>query len=135
MEQARAEAERLAAEAERQLSARQRSPAAIYERFLGAEAGTLTTLVVEDPAMDPALLTVKAESTRRLAAEQEQEALRSQDLTAAYADSAATARKRDRERLERMVLRTRTAADSLQAASLASAREARELELAARQRW
>lgn len=133
VQQARAEAERLAAEAERRLSAQQRSPAAIYERFLSNEAGTLTTLEVEDPAMDPALLTVKAEGARRLAAEQEQEALRSQDLAAAYADSATTARKRDRERLERVAVRTRAAADSLQTASLASAREARELELAAKE--
>jgi hypothetical protein len=133
VQQARAEAERIAAEAERKLPAQQRSPVALYERFLSAEAGTLTTLDVEDPAMDPALLTVKAESARRLAAEQEQEALRSQDLAAAYADSATTARKRDRERLERMAVRARAAADSLQTASLASAREARELELAAKE--
>jgi hypothetical protein len=133
VQQARAEAERLAAEAERRLPSQQRSPAAIYERLLSAEAGTLTTMDVEDPAMDPALLIVKAEGARRLAAEQEQGGLRSQDLAAAYADSATTARKRDRERLERMALRTRAAADSLQTASLASAREARELELAAKE--
>lgn len=133
LDQARIDAERMAAAAEQRLSAEQRSPAARYERFLSGEAGSLTSLDAADPSMDPQLLTIKAESARRTAAEQRQDALRLQDMATAYADSAATARKRDRERLEKLSVRSRIGADSLQAASVASADKARELELSARQ--
>ncbi len=133
LDQARIDAERMAAAAEQRLSADQRSPAARYERFLSSEAGSLTSLEAADPSMDPQLLTIKAESARRTAAEQQQDALRLQDMATAYADSATTARKRDRERLEKLAVRSRIGADSLQSASVASADKARELELSARQ--
>ncbi|MBL7980745.1 MAG: PD40 domain-containing protein [Flavobacteriales bacterium] len=133
LDQARIDAERMAAAAEQRLSAEQRSPAARYERFLSSEAGSLTSLEAADPSMDPQLLTIKAESARTTAAEQQQDAMRLQDMAVAYADSAATARKRDRDRLEKLAVRARIGGDSLQAASLVNAEKARELELSARQ--
>jgi hypothetical protein len=133
LEQARIEAERAAASAEQRLPVEQRSPAVRYERFLAGGSSSLTSMVAEDPAMDPQLLTIQAESARRMAAEQQQDALRLQDLATAYADSAVTARKRDRERLEKLAVRSRNGADSLQAASVTNADKARDLELNARQ--
>jgi hypothetical protein len=132
LEQARVDAERIAAIAEQRLPVEQRSPAVRYERFLSSESGSLTSMAAEDPALDPQLLTIQAESARRMAAEQRQDALRLQDLATAYADSAATARKRDRERLEKLAVRSRIGADSLQTASVTNADKARELELSAR---
>jgi TRAP-type mannitol/chloroaromatic compound transport system permease large subunit len=50
------------------LPVEQRSPAVRYERFLSSESGSLTSMAAEDPALDPQLLTIQAESARRMAA-------------------------------------------------------------------
>lgn len=105
-----------------------RMPVKRYETFLTGESVMLKSEAL-DPALDPARLTIRAEQASRESAELEQRSLAQVDLAASLEDSATTARKRDRERLTELALRTRLEADSLHERSLAMAEEARSLEL------
>lgn len=105
-----------------------RVPLELYENFLKQES-VMLKIEALDPALDPDLLFVRKEQTVRESAALEQRSLELADRATALEDSIATARKRDRERLEAMALRTRQEADSLHERSLATAEQARDLEL------
>ncbi len=111
--------------AEARLQQDERLPAHMYERFLGSETATATSIEARDA--DVQLLSEHAERSMRDAASSEQASVQAADRATAYADSAATARKkRDRERLEQLAVRERTASDSLHRASLLFAQQGEE---------
>ena len=112
------------AQAEQRLTIKDQVPAKMYERFLGSEPSVMATFK-EDPANDPDLLAIRAESAQRAAQELEQRSQEAADRAAAKADSATTARKRDREKLEVLAAKERALSDSLHMAALAQAELAR----------
>lgn len=114
----------LIAQAEQRLSAKDQVPVQLYERFLSSEPAVIGQLAME-PGADPDLLTIRAASAQRSAQELEQRSLEAADRAAAYADSAATARKRERERLETLAAKQRQLSDSLHLSSLKQADLAR----------
>lgn len=114
------------AKAEQRLTAKEQLPAHMYERFLKSETVTLTAGAADDNA-DPDLFIVRAESRSQKASELEQRSQEAAERATAYSDSAATARKRDRERLQAMAVRERAISDSLHTAALRTAEESTEL--------
>jgi len=114
------------AKAEQRLTAKEQLPAHMYERFLKSETVTLPASASDDSA-DPDLFIVRAESRSQKAAELEQGSQEAAERATAYSDSAATARKRDRERLQAMAVRERAISDSLHTAALRTAEESTEL--------
>ncbi|MEZ4791068.1 MAG: hypothetical protein R2811_13735 [Flavobacteriales bacterium] len=125
---ARKAAEALADRTENTLPRSARNPVQLYENYLQAETVMLRTEAL-DPAFDPDLLSIKKDQATRESADLEQRSLSLTDRATSMEDSAATAKKRDRERLEQLAVRTRLEADSLHELSLARAEEARGLEL------
>ncbi|MEZ4738029.1 MAG: hypothetical protein R2818_01395 [Flavobacteriales bacterium] len=103
-------------------------PAARYENFMKSENVVLKPEAF-DPAYDPDLLTIQAKSAARSSAEMEQRSLELADRATALEDSAATARKRERDVLTLLAVRDRELSDSLHTASLLLSEEARSLEL------
>lgn len=120
------DAAQVIAQAEQRLSTTDKMPAHMYERFLKSESVQLAPAAL-DPGADPDLFAVRAESLARDAAEQELRSQESADRATAYADSAATARKRDRERLQALAVRERAISDSLHSASVHAAAASVEL--------
>ncbi len=120
--------EALIAQAEQRLSAKDLVPANMYERFLVSEPASIAPMAM-DPGTDPDLLAIRSESAQRAAQDLEKRSQQAADRAAALADSLATARKRDRERIEALAARERRLSDSLHLASLAKAEEARGEEL------
>ncbi|MBK8227074.1 MAG: hypothetical protein IPK70_07845 [Flavobacteriales bacterium] len=114
------------AQAERRLTDKDKVPARLYESFMKSETVTLNAATF-DPESDPDLFVVRSESKARDAAELEQRSQEAADRAAALADSATTARKRDRDRLQALAVRERAISDSLHAASLRSATESADL--------
>jgi hypothetical protein len=127
-ERARAEAIDDVERASAQVPAVALDPAVRYERFMTSESAELSSEAL-DPAHDPELLSIQAKAAGRTSAELEQRSLELADQAAALEDSAVTARKRDREELSMMAVRTRSTSDSLHTASLLKSEEARSLEL------
>lgn len=129
LEQARAAAEALARAEEARLDEKFRVPADTYERYLGE--GTSAT---GDPRTidDGSALALEMVQAAERAAELEQRSVELGDRATALQDSAATARKRDRVKLEALAVRTRTEADSLRTLAVRSAEQAREAEVALR---
>ncbi|MBX2971696.1 MAG: hypothetical protein KF797_01200 [Flavobacteriales bacterium] len=125
---AREEAIALAERTEGTLPHSARAPAQLYENYLTGETVMLKVEAL-DPALDSDLLSIRKEQAARESAELEQRSLALTDRAAAMEDSATTARKRDRERLELLAIRTRAEADSLHDHSLVRAEDARALEL------
>ncbi|MCB0766046.1 MAG: PD40 domain-containing protein [Flavobacteriales bacterium] len=125
---ARQAAEALADRAEGSMPRSARNPIQLYENYLQAETVMLKAEAL-DPAFDPDLLSLKKDQATRESADLEQRSLSLTDRAASMEDSAATARKRDRERLEQLAVRSRLEADSLHELSLTRAEEARDLEL------
>jgi hypothetical protein len=114
------------AQAERRLTDKDKVPARLYESFMKSETVTLNAATF-DPESDPDLFVVRSESKARDAVELEQRSQEAADRATALADSATTARKRDRDRLQAMAVRERAVSDSLHAASLRSAAESADL--------
>ncbi len=125
---ARMAAEALADRTENTLPRSARTPIQLYENYLQAETVMLKAEAL-DPAFDPDLLSLKKDQATRESADLEQRSLSLTDRAASMEDSATTAKKRDRDRLEQLAVRTRMEADSLHELSLARAEEARGLEL------
>ncbi|HMC97797.1 MAG TPA: hypothetical protein VKG92_09095, partial [Flavobacteriales bacterium] len=121
--QARADAAEQARLAEASLSAQARRPLRLYETFLSNEGAVLPE-TTQDAEMEPRLLAFHAERARNEAAAMERRSIDLADQATLLADSAANAKKRDREHLEKMASMTRAASDSAHAASLAKAAEA-----------
>ena len=92
----------------------------VYEQFLAGES-TLVQPGKQDPDQDPDLLALRVERNAQAAADLEQRSKEATTRAEALADSATTARKRDREELERMAIRERALSDSLHQASIAEA--------------
>ena len=114
------------AQAERRLTDKDKVPARLYESFMKSETVTLTAATF-DADSDPDLFVVRSESKARDAVELEQRSQEAADRASVLADSATTARKRDRDRLQTMAVRERAISDSLHAASLRSAAESADL--------
>ncbi|MFN3874294.1 MAG: hypothetical protein ACK4L7_00075, partial [Flavobacteriales bacterium] len=121
--EAEAAAQQAIASAEQRLAEKDRVPARLYERFLAGETAMLAPSALE-PGNDPDLLALRAERAQREAEVLEQRSVQAADRAAALADSAAGARKRDRERLERLAARERAISDSLHAAALGKSGDA-----------
>lgn len=105
-----------------------RVPARLYENFLQGE-NVMLKVEALDPAFDPQMLSDRAAQAVRESAELEQRSLAMNDRATNLEDSATTARKRDREELAQLAVRSRVEADSLHERSLAMAEQARALEL------
>ena len=127
-ERARSEAIDDVERASAQVPAIALAPVARYESFMTSENVILKPEAL-DPANDPELLSIQAKAAGRTSAEMEQRSLELADRATALEDSAATARKRDREELTVLAVRTRSTSDSLHTASLLKSEEARSLEL------
>lgn len=119
-------AEQTIAQAEGRLKEKDRVPARLYERFLTGESVVLSPGAL-DADSDPDLLAIRSESKAREAEELEQRSQQAADRAAALADSAATARKREKDRLMVLSVRERNLSDSLHTASLKTAKEATDL--------
>lgn len=116
-------------QAEQRLAEKDRVPAQLYERYLASESSFVSQAAIE-PGLDPNLLTMRVERASRESAEMEKRSMEAADRAVALADSAAKARKRDRERLEAMAVRERQLSDSLHAESqreMASAKASEQL--------
>ena len=127
-QRARAEAIALADRTEGTLPASARGSMDRYGSYLTSETVILKVEAL-DPALDRDLLSLRKEQAARESAALEQRSLGLADRATAMEDSAATARKRDRERLEQLALLARQQADSLHERSLAMAEQARTYEL------
>lgn len=127
-ERARAEAIALADRTEGTLPGAARGSMDRYESYLTSETVMLKVEAL-DPTLDRDLLSLRKEQAARESAALEQRSLGLADRATAMEDSAATARKRERERLEQLALRARQQADSLHERSLAMAEHARTFEL------
>ena len=125
---AREAAMAMADSTERTLPRTAQNPASRYEHYMQAETAMLKVEAL-DPAFDPDLIALKKEQAIRESADLEQRSLSLTDRAASMADSATTARKRDRQQLEQLAVRTRFQADSLHERSLAVSEQARSLEL------
>jgi len=128
MERARQQATELADRTVAAMPASASRPVDRYENFMKGENVVLQQEAL-DPGMDPQLLAIKAERAGQGSAALEQRSLELADRATAIEDSAATARKRDKEELLALAVRLRTESDSLHNGSLAMAEEARALEL------
>jgi hypothetical protein len=91
---------------------------------LSSEQTTLTPMM-DDPGSDPDLLAIRAESAQRASQDLERRSQEAADRAAALSDSAAAARKRDREVLEALSVKERRLSDSLHTAALGQAEQAR----------
>lgn len=109
---------------EARLSESDRRPLALYQSFLQGESTTLPE-TLQDPEMEPLLLGSRADRAAQESAALERRSLDLADQAILLTDSAAKARKRDRMELEQLAVLTRSAADSMHAASLVKAEEAR----------
>lgn len=125
---ARRQAEELADRTVAASPSNARLPIDRYEDFLRAENVILQQEAL-NPDLDPQLLAVKAERAGENSASLEQRSLELADRATALEDSAATARKRDQEKLMELAARARAESDSLHTASLGMAEEARSLEM------
>ncbi|MCB0764412.1 MAG: hypothetical protein KDB84_06890, partial [Flavobacteriales bacterium] len=99
-----------------------------YESYLATENVTLDPRSL-DPEEDPALLHIISERASEEAADLERRAVERSDLASARTDSAATAKRRERDRLEMLAVRDRAMADSLRSAAELKHAEARDLEM------
>jgi len=123
-QQASAEAAAQARLTEAQLTEEARRPLHLYENFLSSE-GVILPETMMDPEMEPRLLGMRAERATQEAAAMQRRSVDLADQATLLADSAANGKKRDRDRLEKLAALTRAASDSIHAASLAKADEAR----------
>jgi len=114
---ARAEAEELARREEAALDEKARRPAGLYEKFLSSDP---VTMKADDGSAtdDGSVLALEIQQTAARVREQEERAMALADRATVLEDSAATAKKRDRQRLESMAVRLRLEADSLQGMAL-----------------
>ncbi|MBK9175705.1 MAG: PD40 domain-containing protein [Flavobacteriales bacterium] len=103
-------------QAEQRLAAKDRVPAQLYERYLTSESTVVSQAAIE-PGLDPNLLTLRVERGSQESADMEKRSMEAADRAVALADSAAKARKRDREELEALAVRERQLSDSLHAES------------------
>lgn len=103
-------------QAEQRLAAKDRVPAQLYERYLTSESTVVSQAAIE-PGLDPNLLTLRVERGSKESADMEKRSMEAADRAVALADSAAKARKRDRENLEALAVRERQLSDSLHAGS------------------
>lgn len=110
------------------LPANARVPAHLYENYLQGE-NVMLKVEALDPTFDPQQLSERAAQAVRESAELEQRSLAMNDRATNLEDSATTARKRDRDELAQLAVRSRVEADSLHEQSLALAEQARVLEL------
>ncbi|MEO8589687.1 MAG: hypothetical protein ABI432_09990 [Flavobacteriales bacterium] len=122
--QASAAAAEQARLAEARLTEEARRPLRLYENFLSGEGAVLPE-TLQDPEMEPRLLSLRAERAAQEASAMERRSVDLADQATLLADSAVNAKKRDREHLEQLATLTRAASDSLHTASLAKADEAR----------
>ncbi len=99
-------------QAERRLTPEARVPAQLYERYLASEPVVLSA-PAKDAELDTDLLSIRVDRTRGEAVDADRRSVEAADRATAFADSAAGARKRDRERLERLAMRERALSDSL----------------------
>lgn len=121
-----ASADQLIAAAEQKLSPKDRVPANLYERYMSAEQVTLSDAGTALDA-DPTTLAFRSQIKAQEAAGLESRSQEAADRATALADSALTARKRDREHLQAMAARERAVSDSLHAASVHVSGESTEL--------
>lgn len=119
-------AEQTIAQAEGRLKEKDRVPAGLYERFLTGESVELSPGAL-DADSDPDLLAIRSEEKLREAQALEQRSQQAADRANAMADSALSARRRDRERLTLLSVRERSLSDSLHTASVKAGAEAAEL--------
>lgn len=105
-------------EADRAIEEARIDPAVLarLERMLAPEELHLSPLPLDQA--EPDLLRQRRDRANTEAAAMERQALEFADLADRYTDSLSTARKRDRERLERLAVRARTSSDSLMARSV-----------------
>ncbi len=103
-------------------------PAEMYERYLSSQPSMVSPTALE-PGVDPDLLALRVSTSQRAASDLEQRSADAADRANALTDSAATARKRQREELEALAARERVLADSLHGASQRELAQAREAEL------
>lgn len=128
----RREALAFAERQERSMPGPGRAPVGHYERMLAVDTAFMNTSVMV-PELDPLVIATRSQTAARASTELEQRSLFEADQATAFEDSAATARPRERERLERLAARSRLQADSLHSASMLMAEEARSLELQRRE--
>lgn len=124
---ARDSAEAQARRTEARLIEPARRPMENYESYL--RSAPAMEAVPAGAVMDPKVLSTKADEATTDAADLERRSLEEADRATAFQDSSLTARKRDRERLEVLAVRTREVSDSLHKASGARMEEARLLTL------
>ncbi len=98
-----------------------------YNAFLGEENGQVSPS--EMRSLDVSALALDGRQAREEAQRLEQRSVALSDLALAKRDSVATAKRRDKERLEKESVRLQLDSDSLHQASLAMERKAQELEL------
>ncbi len=92
-------------------------PAALYERFLTNE--DLIAAIAHEDGSDPSRLEQRATSAQREANELEKRSMELSDEALSLEEQAVSARKRERERLERLAVINRARSDSLHLASVA----------------
>jgi hypothetical protein len=102
-----------------------------YQRFMVADPGSAR--MADALAVDVNVLALEGRQAREEARRLEDRSLAMADLAVAKRDSAATARKRDRDRLTAESLRLQQLSDSLHQASLATEQRAQELDLLQRE--
>ncbi len=108
---------------EQRLQPKDRMPAQLYESFLASE-GAILPEIAQDPEMEPLLLGRRAEQASKEATAMERRSVDMADQATLLADSATSAKRRDREGLSRLAARTRALSDSLHNASMAKTEEA-----------
>lgn len=126
---ARADAEELARREEAGMDEKARRPAGLYEQLLSSEQSSVQV----DPATsmdDGSVLALELMQAAARVREQEEQALALSDRATQLEDSAATAKKRDRQRMETMAVRLRMESDSLQGMALRGAEDVRRAERA-----
>lgn len=123
---ARQAADREAQEMGARVDPKALTPASNYERFLSAAPSVFPAEA--DPRDDGSVLALQVMQATERARELEAEAQQLADRATALEDSAATARKRDRVKLEKLAAITRLRSDSVGALALRTAEEARNTE-------
>ncbi|MEX1131842.1 MAG: hypothetical protein WEC15_01330, partial [Flavobacteriales bacterium] len=126
---ARADAEELAQREEAALDEKARRPAGLYEQLLSSDQSTVQV----DPSIsmdDGSVLALELVQAAARVREQEEQALALSDRATQLEDSATTAKKRDRQRMETMAVRLRMESDSLEGMALRGAEDVRQAERA-----
>lgn len=123
---ARQAADREAQELGARMDPKALAPASTYERYLSAAPSVFPAEA--DPRDDGSVLALQVMQATERARAMEAEARQLADRAMALEDSAATARKRDRVKLEKLAAATRLSADSVGTMALRAAEEARATE-------